>query len=240
MAGQDKSYYYAFHKHANSEVHKPPSQLRFSLPSIIITITSNEPWNTETHKTDRNPPIANHKPWHFEPVKVKFCFLRGPLRWLTAAKNAIVRWSLNFTFRVFVKSAVTKDVRSYGKKKQRWLLMVSIWVLSNVVLHRWGQHFCSCAWIFYSALRATLLHILISKNHLDPILFQCRNKTNPTENILFFSMHFFLSFLTFLFKPGGVPFALQSRVFFRKGRKPELRQRCQLLFILSINSNIAF
>ena len=36
-------YYCAFHKHANSKVQKPPSQLRFSPPSIIITITSNEP-----------------------------------------------------------------------------------------------------------------------------------------------------------------------------------------------------
>ena len=27
-------------------------------------------------------------PWPFEPVRVKFCFLRGPLRILTAAKNA--------------------------------------------------------------------------------------------------------------------------------------------------------
>ena len=35
--------YCAFHKHANSKVQKPPSQLRFWLPSIIITITSNEP-----------------------------------------------------------------------------------------------------------------------------------------------------------------------------------------------------
>ena len=57
--------YCAFHKHANSKVQKPPSQLRFSLPSIIIAITSNEPWNTETHKRDRNPPITNHKPWPF-------------------------------------------------------------------------------------------------------------------------------------------------------------------------------
>ena len=30
-------------KQVNSKVQKPPSQLRFSLPSIIITITSNEP-----------------------------------------------------------------------------------------------------------------------------------------------------------------------------------------------------
>ena len=53
-----------------------------------------------------NPPITNHKPWPFEPVKVKFCFLRGPLRWLTAAKNAIVGWLLNFRIRMFVKSAI--------------------------------------------------------------------------------------------------------------------------------------
>ena len=99
--------YCAFHKHANSKVQKPRSQLRFWLPSIIITITSNEPWNTETHKTERNPPIKNQKPWPFEPVKVKFCFLRGPLRWLTAAKNAIVSWLLNFRIRMFLKSAVT-------------------------------------------------------------------------------------------------------------------------------------
>ena len=99
-------YYCAFHKHANSEVQKPPSQSHFSLPSIIITIISNEPWNTETHKRDRNPPITHHKPWPFEPVKVKFCFLRGSLRWLTAVKNAIVSWLLNFRICMFVKSAV--------------------------------------------------------------------------------------------------------------------------------------
>ena len=99
-------FYCAFHKHANSKVQTPPSQLRFLLPSIKITITSNEPWNTETHKTDRNPPITNHKPWPFEPVKVKFCFLRGLLQWLTAVKNAIVSWLLNFRILMFVKSTV--------------------------------------------------------------------------------------------------------------------------------------
>ena len=47
-------------------------------------ITSNEPWNTETQKTDRNPPITNHKQWPFEPVEENFRFLRGPPRWLTS------------------------------------------------------------------------------------------------------------------------------------------------------------
>ena len=119
--------YCAFHKHANSKVQKPPWQLRFSLPSIIITITSNEPWNTETHKTDRNPPITNHKPWLFEPVKVKFCFLRGPLRWLTAAKNAIVSWLLNFRIRMFVKSAVNGRLCQEGLLRSRNFATVVTW-----------------------------------------------------------------------------------------------------------------
>ena len=41
--------YCAFHKHTNSKVQKPPSQLRFPLPSIIITITSRAT-NLETQK----------------------------------------------------------------------------------------------------------------------------------------------------------------------------------------------
>ena len=60
-------HYCAFHKHANS-------QLPFSLPATIITITSNELWNTKTRKTDRNQPITYHKPWPFDPVLVKFLF----------------------------------------------------------------------------------------------------------------------------------------------------------------------
>ena len=66
--------YCVFQKHANSEVQKPPSQLSFSLPSIIIPITSNEPWIPEIHKTDRDPPITNQKPWPFEPHWSKLLF----------------------------------------------------------------------------------------------------------------------------------------------------------------------
>ena len=124
-------HYCAFQKHANSKVQKLPSQLRFSLPSIIITITSNEPWNTETHKTDRNPPITNHKPWPFEPVKVKFCFLRGPLRWLTAAQNAILSWLSNFSIRMFVKSAVRRFLCS-GRKKNIFFTDPKIAILNII------------------------------------------------------------------------------------------------------------
>ena len=47
-----------------------------------------------------------HKPWPFEPVEVNSCFLRGPPRWLVAAKNVNVSWLLNFRIHVFLKSAV--------------------------------------------------------------------------------------------------------------------------------------
>ena len=84
--------------------------MRFSLPSLIITITSNEPWNTETHKTDRNPPIRNHKPWPFEAVELNICFLRGSRKWLTTAKNVNASWLLNFGICVFLKSAVNSHL----------------------------------------------------------------------------------------------------------------------------------
>ena len=61
-------------------------------------ITSNEPWNTETHKTDRNPPITNHTQWPLEPVKENFRFLRGPLRWL-ASDIFLTRGSKNINHR---------------------------------------------------------------------------------------------------------------------------------------------
>ena len=49
--------------------------------------------------------------WNEENVvwaiwRMDFCFLRGPQKWLTAAKSANFSWLLNFTIRVFLKSAV--------------------------------------------------------------------------------------------------------------------------------------
>ena len=71
-----------------------------------VTIISNEPWNKETHKLDRNPPITNHKPQPFEPIEVNFCFLRGLLRWLTAAKNTNVCGLLNFSIHMVLRRVV--------------------------------------------------------------------------------------------------------------------------------------
>ena len=59
------------------------------------------------YKMDRNQPIANHKPWPFEPVKVNFSFLRGPQTWLMAVKNTNISWFFNFIIGMFLKSTVT-------------------------------------------------------------------------------------------------------------------------------------
>ena len=61
-----------------------------------------------THIRQKKRPITNHKPSPFEPAEISFCFLRGPLRWLTAAKNTNVSWLLNFRIHVFMKSMVNK------------------------------------------------------------------------------------------------------------------------------------
>ena len=98
-------YYCPFKKHTNSEVQKSPSQLGVfhCRQSKLRSQATN--LKTQTHKTDRNPPITNHKPWPFKSVEVNFCFLRDLLRWLTAAKNPNVSWLVNLRIRVFMKSA---------------------------------------------------------------------------------------------------------------------------------------
>ena len=99
--------YCAFHKHANSK-------------------------QTLKHRNTQNGlKSTNHKPWPFEPVKAKFCFLRGPLRWLTAAKSAIVNWLLNFRIRLFVKSTVHRDFLGYPLNNLKILGSVRISLLGT-------------------------------------------------------------------------------------------------------------
>ena len=62
--------------------------------------------NLETEKHTKRIEIHKSQTMTFWTREVKFCFLRGPLRWLTAAKNAIVGWVLNSRIRMFVKSAI--------------------------------------------------------------------------------------------------------------------------------------
>ena len=52
-----------------------------------ITIISNKPWNSETHKRDWNPLITNLKPRPFEPIRGKFCFLRGPIKMIDSSEK---------------------------------------------------------------------------------------------------------------------------------------------------------
>ena len=60
-------------------------------------------WALNHRNTQSGWKSTNHKLWPFEPVK--FCFLRGRLKWLTAVKNANVCWLLNFRICMFLKSA---------------------------------------------------------------------------------------------------------------------------------------
>ena len=60
----------------------------------------------ETEKHTKRIEIHKSQTMTFWTREVKFCFLRGPLRWLTAAKNAIVGWVLNFRIHMFLKSAI--------------------------------------------------------------------------------------------------------------------------------------
>ena len=66
---------------------EPTQRFPFTAEPEISEILTKWKAPTKTHETDRNPPITNHRPWPFEPVDVKFCFPRGLLRWLTAAKK---------------------------------------------------------------------------------------------------------------------------------------------------------
>ena len=110
--------YCAFHKHANSKVQKRPI-------AFFTAVNHNyyQKQRTLKHRTDLNPPITNHRPWPTEGVDVKFCFLRGPLRWLTAVKNTIVSWLLNFRIRTFVKSAVKMTLYDYLCDLNAWVVI---------------------------------------------------------------------------------------------------------------------
>ena len=73
-------HYWSFHIHANSKAQKPPSQSRFLLLSIIIMITSKEPWNTETHKMDQNPLLTDHTAKIFDKSEKGKCQLAFELQ----------------------------------------------------------------------------------------------------------------------------------------------------------------
>ena len=109
---------------------------------------------------DRNPPITNHKPWPFEPVKVKFCFLRGPLRWLTAAKNAIAKVAFelqnshvcekrsNLVSEFLIIDQLERHYQLASWKTRQWLLC-----------HRWAQK-------KWNQLKSALLLLLVPSKEM--------------------------------------------------------------------------
>ena len=94
-------------------------------------ITSNEPWNTETQKTDRNPPITNQKRWPFEPFEVSFCFIRFPAKMIDVRPFFFWREEVPFqqNRNCFAFSSVccthVRHTRSPGITLTTWL-MVSV------------------------------------------------------------------------------------------------------------------
>ena len=96
-------YVCVFQKHANSEVQTLPSKMRFSLSSIIITIMEKQR-TLKQRNAQNGSKSANHKSQTITFLKENFCFLRGPLRLLTAAKNANVSQLLNFRICVFFEN----------------------------------------------------------------------------------------------------------------------------------------
>ena len=78
---------------------------------------------------------TNHRSqsWPFEPVKKNFRFLRGPPKWLTAAKNENVSW-------LFMRSPLSQEVTwpaatrvlSRGKRRNSRSEIVEKWNFSDV------------------------------------------------------------------------------------------------------------
>ena len=104
-----------------------PRHLRSSNAAFtIVLFAADHKQQTLKHrnkKKDRNPPpIKNHKSWPFEPVEVNFCFLRGPLRWVTPAKNANVSWLLNLHF---LKSTVITSKLNKIQLHKNWRNILS-------------------------------------------------------------------------------------------------------------------
>ena len=74
--------------------------------------------------------ITNHdRSLHFELVGVNFCFIRGLLRGLTAAKKANVSWLLNSGIHVLMKRAVRESV--VGHKDRQYFIRINRFVFGS-------------------------------------------------------------------------------------------------------------
>ena len=85
---------------------KPNWRLGFSLPSIIIMATANEPWNTETNKMNRNLPITTKR--HDLLIRLKWASVSQEVRlddW-QQRKTQTISGGLNFRVRMLLKTAI--------------------------------------------------------------------------------------------------------------------------------------
>ena len=108
-------------------------------------------------QTDRNPPITNHKTWPFEPVKVKFCLLRGLQWWLMAAKMQMLGGFLTSELCVFLKSSVTKMSKKWlWPASKMWELLkcpkdkLELKIFFNPVFYNWVAELRLKSFISYS------------------------------------------------------------------------------------------
>ena len=78
--------YYTFHQHANSKAEKLPSQLRFLLQSINY---NHKQRTLKLRNTQNELKSTNHKSQTttFWTIRVKFCFLRGPIKMIDSSKK---------------------------------------------------------------------------------------------------------------------------------------------------------
>ena len=130
---RDSAHYCTFQKRASSEVQKLPSQMRFLLLLIIITITSNE---QQTHKTDQNPPITNHTFWAFWS---KLLFPKRSAEMIDGCEERKCSWVLNFRIDVFLKSAVTMMMRVLNglQINKNWQAIRRVLVLLKIDSNSW-------------------------------------------------------------------------------------------------------
>ena len=94
---------------------------RFSLLSIVIRMTSNEPWNTNTQNGSKSTYHKSKTMTFWIRWSKLLFFLRARLRWLTAEKNANVSWLFKLqNSGVYEKRS--ERLKLFSMLMQRWWL----------------------------------------------------------------------------------------------------------------------
>ena len=132
--------------------------------------------------TQKGLKFTNHKSqtWSFELVKVKFCFLRGPLTWLTAVKNAIVSWLLNFRIHVFLKSAVMQWLRWRQRERQKStrLAKQQLWMCITLFCTFLCHHYMTTTW------KCLISHFVENMNTRQRLCFSFHNSRKNWQHLM--------------------------------------------------------